>query len=351
MNSKRRVVMKDVAARAGVHQTTVSLALRGHPSISQSTRERIQKLAVEMGYQPDPALSALVAYRGNTRTQPKAESLAFILNFKENARFHESHVHGQLLRGAQRRAESLGYRLEAFWFGRDYPRSEALDRVLKTRQIRGLILGAFYHQNADLKLDWPCYSVAKINLFPVELPFEAVLSNQMFAVRLAMRRLHEAGHSRVGLVVAEHDEIHNRNLYTGGYQVGQRHFAPADRVPALVLPQKPYPEMEQMVHDWAIEHQLDAILSNWNSFDSVAREISLKRSLSCRFVPMDCNDLTRPLGGIDQNHDLVGEKAVDLLVGQMQTFRRGIPEHPSMTLVDPSWIEPAMKPQKARVKG
>src|SRR5690606_17821643 len=140
--------------------------------------------------------------------------------------------------------------------------------------------------NADLALDWDCYSVAKINLVPVALPFETVLSNQVFAVRLAMRRLHQDGHRRVGLVVAEHDEIHNRNLFSAGYHIGQRHLPEEERVPPLICPPMPYPEMAGRIHEWALEYGLDALLSNWNSFGPVAQELGREQGHSCRFVPL-----------------------------------------------------------------
>ena len=62
--NERRVTLADIAVRAEVHVTTVSLALRNHPRLPAQTRERIQELAKKMGYVPDPFLRALVAYRG-----------------------------------------------------------------------------------------------------------------------------------------------------------------------------------------------------------------------------------------------------------------------------------------------
>ena len=59
---ERRVSLKDVANVAGVHPTTVSMALRNHPRIPEATRSRLKKLAEEMGYTRDPALVALVEY-------------------------------------------------------------------------------------------------------------------------------------------------------------------------------------------------------------------------------------------------------------------------------------------------
>jgi len=46
--------MRDVARAAGVHQTTVSLALRNHASIPAATRERIKAAAAELGYKQIP---------------------------------------------------------------------------------------------------------------------------------------------------------------------------------------------------------------------------------------------------------------------------------------------------------
>ena len=64
---EKRTTMADIARKAGVHVTTVSLALRNHPRLPASTRERIQALAKELGYVPDPFLRALVTYRGTNR--------------------------------------------------------------------------------------------------------------------------------------------------------------------------------------------------------------------------------------------------------------------------------------------
>ena len=48
-----RVTIRDIAAKAGVHFTTVGLALRDSPRLSAATRKKIQKMAAKMGYAPD----------------------------------------------------------------------------------------------------------------------------------------------------------------------------------------------------------------------------------------------------------------------------------------------------------
>ncbi len=50
MNEKRRITVQDIAEKAGVSPATVSLALRGKPTIPPETRARVQEAARDLGY-------------------------------------------------------------------------------------------------------------------------------------------------------------------------------------------------------------------------------------------------------------------------------------------------------------
>ena len=63
--ARRRVTIADIAARADVHRSTVSLALRGSPRIPDDTRERIERIAVELGYLPNLVARGLAVRRTN----------------------------------------------------------------------------------------------------------------------------------------------------------------------------------------------------------------------------------------------------------------------------------------------
>jgi DNA-binding LacI/PurR family transcriptional regulator len=60
------VGIDDVARAAGVSTATVSRALGGRPDVSASTRQRVQAIAVQLGYAPTPSAVSLAS--GRTRT-------------------------------------------------------------------------------------------------------------------------------------------------------------------------------------------------------------------------------------------------------------------------------------------
>ncbi len=62
-SSVSRVTSRDVARAAGVHQSTVSRALRGDSGVSDSTRSMIEELAESLGYVPNRSASNLRGQR------------------------------------------------------------------------------------------------------------------------------------------------------------------------------------------------------------------------------------------------------------------------------------------------
>lgn len=76
----QRVILRDLAQKAGVSHVTISRALRNDPSISAKRREEVKKLAEEMGCRPDPSLSALAAYRFAKQSHKIQSALAWVID-------------------------------------------------------------------------------------------------------------------------------------------------------------------------------------------------------------------------------------------------------------------------------
>ncbi|MET8636881.1 LacI family DNA-binding transcriptional regulator [Streptomyces sp. NPDC004096] len=55
----RRPTMKDIARRAGVSESAVSFALNGRPGVSEVTRDRVRRVAEQLGWRPSTAARQL----------------------------------------------------------------------------------------------------------------------------------------------------------------------------------------------------------------------------------------------------------------------------------------------------
>jgi hypothetical protein len=56
---------------------------------------------------------------------------------------------------------------------------------------------------------------------------------------------------------------------------------------------------------------------------------------------------TEHVAGIDERMSLLGEGAVDAVVGMISRNEKGLPMHPHYTLIEGSWVErPTVRPLK-----
>ena len=76
----QRVTLRDIAKDAGVHFTTVGLALRNDPRVTPATAARVQASARKLGYAHDAMLSALSLYR-HRNSQRFAGVIAYVVTY------------------------------------------------------------------------------------------------------------------------------------------------------------------------------------------------------------------------------------------------------------------------------
>jgi DNA-binding LacI/PurR family transcriptional regulator len=146
--------LRDIARLSGVTVGTVSLALRNSPVISAATRDRVRVVAIEAGWKPNPLVSAWMAHRRRTKVSERGETIGFINLFQDRAFWQRCPSFTRFVAGAQERAEAVGYVFEEFWLGAPGMTHGRLNKILKTRGIRALIIGSSQQPSEQLELDW-----------------------------------------------------------------------------------------------------------------------------------------------------------------------------------------------------
>lgn len=355
--NERRITLADVAKRAGVHVTSVSLALRNHPRLPEHTRQRIQALAREMGYAPDPFLRALVTYRSGIIARRNAPTLAYVTNWHTRWGWKVVPAHQKFYAGAEAKANELGYRLEHFWLHEPGLTQKRMGRVLYSRGINGLIVASHSRDMGDeLQFDWEHFSAVKIDYFPHQPALHNVTNHQSGIIRLAMRKALAAGYRRLGFVMHrgwDHAVDHN---WTAGFLCEQQQMPPRDRLPAHLFPElnpvsRWFNETDASVvadvkpfEKWLNKYRPDVVLSKGAYVLPVLKQLGLRIPQDIAFVNLFLDQPDGTMAGVHQNHETVGALAVEILAGQLQHNKFGVPAVATTTFVEGAWFDGASCP-------
>lgn len=345
--SLKRITMAEVANAAKVHQTTVSLALRNDPRLPKATRLRIRQLAEEMGYRPDPMLSALNFYRSSKDTAKTQPSIAFIMRSRASRPPAHFFSDEQFVTGARRACERMGYRLVPFQIDSSPTEGPRINRVLRSRGIHGVIVGCIDVTLRSLALEWDCFSALCIESQHLKLSLHTVANNQCNITRTAVRRAAELGYKRIGLAVGEVEETSLGKPFTAGHLLEVREHKSLDFIPPLLLDADFTGNFATLVGNWVRENRIDAVLSNWGSIPALLEVAGINVPGDVGVATLDFDPRHGAVAGMRQSHELVGERAVEGLALMMKTNQRGLITLPNTTFIDGVWQDgPDLPPRK-----
>lgn len=354
-----RITQADIARRAGVHPTTVSLALRSHPSIPVKTRERLLRLAEQMGYRPDPALRALIAYRHQANPQPTGATLAYVTHAEERWAWKKSPAHAEFFAGATERAQQLGYQLEHFWAAEPGLRDERLSDILTARGISGAVFASYWSGEVEAAhFDWARLSAVKIDFLPRRPALHNVTNDQRAIMQLAMRQTRAAGYRRIGFVAPRWWDEFVDLAWTAGYFAEQQRLEPADRIPPLIFArgrQLPATEPEWVtvptpeLRTWLDRYRPEVILSYSPFVVPALLALGLNVPADIAFVDTCLYEFDGRTAGVRHNCRRVGEVAIELVANQLQQHSHGVPALQTTTLIEGTWMDGASLPNRPAI--
>ena len=178
--------MADVAERAGVSRTLVSLIFSDKPGASQETRDRVLAAADELSYQPDRAAQLLA--RGRSRT------LGVLTDVKQT-------FQAEMLGTVYDAAETAGYDVLLSASGPTRDERKAIEALLSHR-CEGLIL---FNPLSDSEYLRSVAARAVLTIVgrkipargPDSPPVNTVRSADSKGIRASVDHLVELGHSRI----------------------------------------------------------------------------------------------------------------------------------------------------------
>jgi DNA-binding LacI/PurR family transcriptional regulator len=327
--SKPRVGLREIATAAKVCAMTVSLALRDNPRIPTATRERVKRIAVQLGYRPDPELSRLMNHLRASRTARGHVSVALI-DFYPTADHAENIYNRDVRAGALRRAAELGFSATTFPAA-DYDHNlRNLLNVVRARGMEGvLLMPAVMPLSLDPAVNWSGLSVVATSKSILAPRFHSAVPNQFGNMMRVLDALHAAGSQRVCAVFDELFDERTGHNFTAA--VRWHHH---DRL-MLVVPQgSGADERGKRVADWIATHRPDAIFAQSDAIHAALPRLEAARPrLDLRVVSLGAHN-SRGFPYLDECVTLIGSASIDLLAAMMYYHETGIPAHPRTTLID-----------------
>lgn len=333
----KRVTLKDIAESLDYHVSTISLALKNHPRIPETTRNTIQEKAKEMGYSPDPQLSALVHYRNSKKKKKHFEKIAFLTHWPKEVDWNQFYSHNLFYTGAKEMAESMGYRLEIFSLREEGMSARRMSDILISRGIRGILLSSIHRDIKSFDLDWGQFSSVRIDLNPKELPIHTIRNDQVQGIRLAVKKLQELGfkNKRIAFCLPSGlDEGIDHN-WAMGYSWETRDWNHGSSIPVCHVE---YENTEKVFLDWFLENRPEVILAESTRYAEILLDNGFSIPDDVGFVTLDYH-LKSSFTGIMQDHKEVGSAAFNFLHGMILRNERGLPENPTTLLVPGRWID------------
>jgi len=334
----QRISQRDIAKSANVHFTTVSLALRNSPSLPEATRLRIQKLAQEMGYRPDPMLSALQAYRKTVKASGFKGAIAWINSYKNPADLYLGRFTRLYLAAARKRCEELGYGLEEFNLAE--VSTARLSKIFHARNIQGILLPPQPHNRSHINFDWENFSAVAFGYSLSRPRLHIVANAQYSSARMGVRVLRKYGYRRVGFVTTMNSDERTDQNFSSGYLTEQRRASSADEIPVLYLKDYHDASIQQVeFFRWYKKHRPAVILSLYDRVSLFMKDLGISFN-ECGLALLILDPSSEgEFAGVDQNDALIGTSAVDFLVGMIHRNERGVPKTPLRVLVEGKWID------------
>jgi LacI family transcriptional regulator/LacI family repressor for deo operon, udp, cdd, tsx, nupC, and nupG len=335
------VTLRDIAEKTGMSRSTVSQALRGAGKLAPKTREHIRRVAEEMGYQPDPLLSAF-----SRRRAPGASPGSVIGLISPKPQIDE------LLRPLVEPARRLGYRLEVFCPG-EYSSQKALVNVLRARGIAGVL---FPQVDPRIVLEpglWEPLRGVYCGTYPVAetqpCPFPMVRQGAFDAMSLAWHKAVAAGYKRIGCILLGGEDLRRSSVEKGlacyRYRQTMQHPPLAGLAPLLeeyrTLRARP-----EIAHAWIEQQKPDVIIAFMYGIYEHLTDCGYRIPEDFAFINLKHREIDPHIAGILHDRVSINREALFNLHSIIQFGQEMPPLQSKSVTIDPIWHDGPSLPAK-----
>jgi DNA-binding LacI/PurR family transcriptional regulator len=321
--------LREIAEAANCSLMTVSRALNNAPRVSAATKARIQELARELGYRPDPKLTTLMGHLRQVRKSSQTEIFAFVWPDVTEEEIAANFWLRDIKKGAEDRADALGIRLDSFYFSGTNLTPARLDRMLYSRGIQSILFGpVFRRAHVQISMKWKRYCVTALGLGLWRPAFHRVHHDHFRSLLHLMRYLQHQGCRRIALLLPT--ELHRRmfKVYWAAF-LGHHPLPPAEAAKLAFFVDKD--QIKSLRRQWKLARPDAMIVAGRADVRKVLDDLGAKDTTIG--ATLFWGPESEGFAGIDQQSGLLGAAAVDAAVASLNRSEWGVPAVPHALLI------------------
>lgn len=328
--------LRQLASQLGLSHTTVSEALRGSPRVKPATRARVAEVAQTLGYRRNPLAGALMSEMRRSRAGTFRGVLAVLdLDGPTDRPPGAMRYHKELVTGATRRAEELGFKMDPFVMGKGGLSLERLDQILQSRGIGGIFLLPVRDTPDLTRLDWTHFSGIYSD-YVIERPgLHAVCPDHYRAMLTAMERLLALGYRRPGLVLQAAHDARLLHRWEAAYHAFQNHHEGMTRLPPYIAQHHD----QESFSRWFSTVDCDVVLAHNPMVLEWMRAAGARVPSTHGFCCLNVMNSEEPCAGLDLQPRLLGARGAELLISQVLCNETGSPDLPMTTVLPAAWVD------------
>lgn len=332
--SEKPTTLRELARRLGMGKSTVQRALAGSPRVAKRTRERVERMAAELGFKRSLYFSTLSAQRRVAGGQRVL--VHYVKEFIPQATGDPTGTGFDAFESLRQEQAAIG--IEVCRVEQDlFKEPERLPGILYARGCCGFLVG---HCRPEVYEALAAFG---------RLPLLSCYRNEAFScctiaynvaefVRLCWRKLWEKGYRRIGFALLKHHPPlwEDRLRLAALADLREQYGEVVDAIPPLradIRSIEPYLE-------WLRTHRPEAVIGFRSGHVCYQREAGFGH---IPFVALHAKDSPDPeiqqLPGSHQPAALLARETLRRMDDMIRHGEVGMPDHPVEVLIPPVWRE------------
>jgi LacI family transcriptional regulator len=330
------VSLGDLAKAAGISRVAASYAMRNQPGVSEKTRQRVLKIAKQLGYVPDARIASWMARTREAKDKYLLPIVWLNTNPEKDAWQKYSFL-SPYLRGAREECLKFGYRLEEIWANEPGMSMQRIVRGLYERRVEGVIITP-PARHVRVNLDHAACVVLEGSLLAPG--FHRVMSDLQHNFLLALRTLKRYGYRRIGVCFSERlvSYLHQGMLFIIDHTHVMRPRTEAVR--PLFLPDELTGKGKGLsVKKWLRQQRPDVVICYDSRVVGWVEMAGYRVPLDIGVVHLAIDDDVLSWSGIHSHRRATGQAAAKLAISLVQSQQFGVPPMAFHTMVRGAWKE------------